>query len=59
VLHARTGDELWLERARAFAMHALAQARGRASLFLGDLGAALLAGACIDGDARFPGLDDL
>jgi hypothetical protein len=59
VLHARTGDELWLERARAFAMHALAQAHGRTSLFLGDLGAALLAGACIDGDARFPGLDDL
>jgi Lanthionine synthetase C-like protein len=58
-LHARTGDELWLERARAFAMHALPQTSGRASLFLGDLGAALLAGACIDGDARFPGLDDL
>ncbi len=58
-LHARTGDERWLERARAFAMHALAQANGRASLFTGDLGAALLAGACIDGDARFPGLDDL
>jgi hypothetical protein len=58
-LHARTGDELWLERARAFAMHGLAQANGRTSLFLGDLGAALLAGACIDLDARFPGLDDL
>lgn len=58
-LHARTGDELWLERARAFAMHALAQANGRTALFLGDLGAALLAGACIELDARFPGLDDL
>jgi hypothetical protein len=58
-LHARTGDELWLGRARAFAMHALAQCSGRGTLFLGDLGAALLAGACIDGDSRFPGLDDL
>ncbi len=58
-LHARTGDELWLERARAFAMHALAQTNARASLFTGDLGAALLAAACIDGDTRFPGLDDL
>jgi Lanthionine synthetase C-like protein len=58
-LHARTGDELWLQRARAFAMHALTQTTGRASLFTGDLGAALLAGACIDGDTRFPGLDDL
>jgi hypothetical protein len=58
-LHARTGDELWLERARAFAMHGLTQISGRTSLFTGDLGAALLAGACIDLDARFPGLDDL
>jgi hypothetical protein len=58
-LHARTGDELWLERARAFAMHGLAQCGGRTSLYLGDLGAALLAAACITLDARFPGLDDL
>jgi hypothetical protein len=40
-------------------MHALAQCSGRTSLFTGDLGAALLAGACIDLDARFPGLDDV
>jgi hypothetical protein len=66
-LLARTGDERWLERARAFAMHALAQVerfrvstgRGRYSLFTGDVGAALLAGACLDADARFPGIDDL
>jgi hypothetical protein len=58
-LHARTGDELWLERARAFAMHALTQCNGRTGLFLGDLAAALLAAGCITGDARFPGLDDL
>jgi hypothetical protein len=63
----RTGDELWLQRARAFAMHALAQADrlraasgpGHYSLFTGDLGPALLAAACLDPDPRFPGLDDL
>ena len=66
-LLARTGDELWLRRARAFAMHALAQVqrfreadgRGRYTLFTGDVGAALLAAACLDGDPAFPGLDDL
>jgi Lanthionine synthetase C-like protein len=64
---ARTGDERWLARARAFAMHALGQAerlrtaegRGRYTLFTGGIGAALLAAACLDGDARFPGIDDL
>ena len=53
--------------ARAFALHALGQVdrfrarhgRGRYSLFTGDIGAALLAAACLSGDARFPGLDDL
>jgi hypothetical protein len=63
----RTGDELWLARARAYALHALAQVdrfrraagRGRYTLYTGDLGAALLAAACLDGDARFPGIDDL
>jgi hypothetical protein len=62
-LFARTGDERWLDRARAFAMHALGQVeraeQGWYSLFTGDLGAALLAAACLDGDLRFPGLDDL
>jgi Lanthionine synthetase C-like protein len=64
-LLARTGDERWLARARGFAMHALAQVerrfdgRGWYALFTGDVGAALLAAACLDGDARFPGLDDL
>lgn len=63
----RTGEERWRHRARAFAMHALGQVerwradegRGRYSLFTGDLGAALLAGACLTGDGRFPGLEDL
>jgi hypothetical protein len=59
---ARTGEERWLERARRFAVHALAQAerlaiangRRRYSLFNGDLGTALFAAACIDLDTRFP-----
>jgi hypothetical protein len=66
-LLARTGDERWLVRARAFAMHALGQVerfraadgRGRYTLFTGDLGAALLAEACLTEDRRFPGIDDL
>ena len=48
-LFERTGDELWLERARAFAMHAAEQieqsraqhGRGRHTLWTGDLGAAV------------------
>ena len=56
----RTGDELWLDRARRFAVHALAQAEaapGRYSLFTGGLGVALFAAGCLDADARFPILD--
>ncbi len=61
---ARTGDERWLERARAFAMHALAQTErlpARYSLFTGGIGAALYAADCLDARACFPivdGLDD-
>ncbi len=66
-LFERTRDERWLERARAFAMHGLDQVirlraetgLGRYSLYTGDIGAALFAAACLNGDARFPGLDDL
>jgi hypothetical protein len=66
-LFSRTGDERWLERARAFAMHAIAQVtrlraasgRGRYTLFTGDLGAALLAAACLTLNPAFPGIDDL
>jgi lantibiotic modifying enzyme len=61
----RTGDEHWLERARSFAVHALAQAerlaaangRRRYSLFTGDVGTALFAAACLDADPRYPVLD--
>ena len=59
-LHRRTGDARWLARARAFAMHAIAQSERdgpRASLWTGDLGVALYLRACLDGDARFPTLD--
>jgi lantibiotic modifying enzyme len=59
---ARTGDELWLERARRFAMHALGQVeraraelgRGRYSLWTGDLGAALFAADCLDSRTAYP-----
>ncbi len=65
-LFERTGDELWLARARAFAMHALdqvarfraADGRGRYTLFSGGMGAALFAAACLEGDFAFPALDD-
>jgi Lanthionine synthetase C-like protein len=62
---ARTADERWVERARRFAVHALAQAerittangRRRYSLFTGDVGTALFAAACLDLDARYPIID--
>ena len=62
---ARTGDELWLERARCFAVHALGQVersradngRGRYSLFTGDLGVALFASSCLDAHSGYPILD--
>jgi hypothetical protein len=56
----RTQDEVWLERARRFAMRALAQAErmpGRYSLFTGGAGTALFAAACLEGDARYPVLE--
>lgn len=63
-LFARTGDEIWLERARSFAMHALAQLErqreqsggGQSGLWTGDLGAVLYAWQCIDGDSAMPAL---
>jgi Lanthionine synthetase C-like protein len=64
-LFERTGDELWLERARRFAVHALGQVerarehrgRGRYSLWTGDVGVALYAGDCLDGRSAYPILD--
>jgi lantibiotic modifying enzyme len=61
----RTGDEVWLERARRFAVHALeqveraraARGRGRYSLWTGDVGVALYAGDCLDARASYPVVD--
>jgi hypothetical protein len=61
-LFERTGDELWLERARAFAMHALAQVararaelgRGRYTLWTGDAGTALYLADCLAGGGTLP-----
>jgi lanthionine synthetase-like protein len=55
-----TQDELWLSRARAFAVHALEQALElppRYSLFTGGIGAALFAQDCLDALVRFPVFD--
>jgi hypothetical protein len=65
-LFERTGDELWLDRARAFAMHAAAQVermrnthgRGRYTLWTGDLGTALYLRSCIEADAAMPTIDN-
>ena len=64
-LYARTGDARWLERARAFAMHAIAQTqaeeravgRMRYSLWTGDPGVAVYLMDCIGVTPRFPTLD--
>ena len=58
----RTGDELWLERARAFAVHAAAQVarareehgRGRFTLWTGDPGTALYLADCLAGRGALP-----
>jgi lanthionine synthetase-like protein len=64
-LYVRTGDGRWLERARAFAMHAVAQCERHAatygmrrySLYTGDPGVAIYLMQCMDGTAVWPGLD--
>jgi hypothetical protein len=61
----RTQDELWLERARRFAVHAVEQnrrlreqrGRGRYSLWTGDLGVALFAADCLEGRTAYPVLE--
>ena len=66
-LFERTGDERWLERARAFAMHAIAQMEAhelqhgqlRYSLWTGDLGLAIYLRDCVRGAGRFPTLEVL
>lgn len=64
-LFARTGDDRWLARARAFAMHGIQQVererrthgQGRHTLWTGDLGMACVLWDCISGQPGFPTLD--
>ncbi len=63
-VRARTGQvyELWLERARAFAMHSVAQVArarrefgsGRHTLWTGDPGTALYLADCLAGSGSIP-----
>ncbi len=61
----RTGDEVWLDRARRFAVHALGQVErrraerghGRYSLWTGDLGVARFAADCVDARSAYPVFD--
>jgi hypothetical protein len=64
-LYQRTHDSLWLERARSFAMHGIAQTQeaalrygqSRYSLWTGDLGFAIYLWDCLREKAQFPTLD--
>ena len=64
-LYRRTGDTKWLDRARAFAMHAIEQSERHAkqygqrrySLWTGDLGVAIYLWDCIQGQSKFPTMD--
>jgi hypothetical protein len=64
-LYRRTGDARWLERARAFAMHAIGQMQAderahgqlRYSLWTGDPGLAIYLWDCLRAEAAFPTLD--
>jgi hypothetical protein len=65
VLYHRTKDAIWLDRARAFAMHSIYQSeadaarygRLRYSLWTGDLGVAVYLLDCLRGIPAFPTLD--
>ena len=64
-LYKRTQDPVWLDRARAFAMHGIAQTEAdavrygqmRYSLWTGDPGFAVYLWNCVLGAAAFPTLD--
>jgi Lanthionine synthetase C-like protein len=64
-LYRRTSAPIWLDRARQFAMTAIAQyrgsqtvvGRGRYSLWTGDVGLAIYLWDCITGDPHFPTID--
>ncbi|EQC47560.1 LanC-like protein [Bacteriovorax sp. Seq25_V] len=57
-LYKRTGNEIWLDRARKFAMHCLPQRKNEYTLFTGDVGLALYLIACLEKTDNFPFLDD-
>jgi hypothetical protein len=65
VLFARTGDARWLDRTRAFALHALDQrerlrdayGQGRCTLWTGDAGLAVFLWQCLRGVAGMPSLE--
>jgi hypothetical protein len=64
-LHQLTGEPVWRNRARAFAMTAIDQCRaakaehgrGRHALWTGDIGLACFLHECLRGSARFPTVD--
>jgi lantibiotic modifying enzyme len=56
-LYKRTGDKIWLERARSFAMHIIDQRKFNSSLFTGDIGLAVYLMNCVIEEDRFPTLD--
>ena len=64
-VHRRTGAALWLDRAQAFAMTAVAQfqeardafGQGRYSLWTGDVGLAIYLWDCLSAEPHFPTID--
>ncbi|MEP0820942.1 MULTISPECIES: lanthionine synthetase LanC family protein [Trichocoleus] len=64
-LFVRTGNQMWLDRARIFAMHAIAQyelaqqlyRQLRYPLWTGDLGLAVYLWDCLQAQAKFPTID--
>jgi hypothetical protein len=66
-LYQRTGEAVWLARARSFAMHAIAQSenarqkhgRRRYSLWTGDAGLAIYLWHCLTPSGGLPALDVL
>lgn len=66
-LYKRTGDPIWLERARALSMAAIAQMRAaraeygryRFPMGTGDTGLAICLWSAITGEPKFPGIDGI
>lgn len=53
-LFQRTGDQIWLDRARAFAMHGIGQYQNRQGFWVGDSALALFLLACRRGASDMP-----